>query len=412
MRSSWSRNLWVIWFTELVAIAGFSVASPILPLYVRQLGVSDPGAVALWAGAIFAAPAVTMALAAPIWGALSDRYGRKVMVERAMFAGAILIALCGLATTIEQLVVLRAIQGAFTGTISAATTLVAATVPRERAGYAQGLLQMAVYAGASVGPLLGGLVGDTLGFRATFFVTGAMLLAAALGVLFFVQEDFHPPERTAKRQALRAQLAPILGSGLIAGQLAIGFIVRVGPRLLGGMLPLFVESLAASQARVASLSGLISGVSAAAGAVGAVVMGRLGDRIGHRGIMIGGTLVSAVAHAAMAAAHSPGELVVWQALSGLAMGGIISSLSAALALLAPPGKEGIIYGVNTSLASVAGALGPLIGSGLVVWLGLRAPFVATAICFALTAPAALWLMPRRYECPAPATAPAGGSDGA
>jgi MFS transporter, DHA1 family, multidrug resistance protein len=405
---SWTRNLYVIWFTQLVAIAGFSVMSPILPLYVRELGVTDERAVTLWAGVVFSAPAVTMALAAPIWGALSDRYGRKMMVERAMFSGAVLIALAGLARTIEQLIVLRAIQGALTGTITASTTLVAASAPRERAGYAQGMLQMAIYVGASVGPLLGGLVADALGYRATFWVTGILLFIAAILVLLFVREDFRPPERsslaspsTSLSQRLRGQFAPVLGSSLIMGLLGLGFISRMGPRLIGAMLPLFVESIAPSGARVASLSGLVSGVSAAAGALGAVALGRLGDRSGHRPIMICCSLVSVGAYAATYAVQGPGLLLALQALAGLAMGGTLSSLSAALAVVAPSGQEGIIYGVNASLTSVSNAIGPLIGSGLAVWLGLRSPFMACAAVFALSMLAAARLMPKQLACESP-----------
>jgi len=161
-RINWRHNLYAIFITELVAMAGFSVVGPILPLYIRELGVQSEDAVRLWSGIIFSAPAVTMTLASPIWGALSDRHGRKVMVVRAMFGGAIIIALAGLAQNVQQLAVLRAIQGALTGTVTAATTLVATTVPRRHAGYALGLLQMAIYAGASVGPVMGGLVADSL----------------------------------------------------------------------------------------------------------------------------------------------------------------------------------------------------------------------------------------------------------
>ena len=73
---SWRRNLVAIWFAELVAIVGFTVVSPLLPLYVRELGVQGEQEVRIWAGAVFSVQAVTMAIFGPIWGALSDRYGR------------------------------------------------------------------------------------------------------------------------------------------------------------------------------------------------------------------------------------------------------------------------------------------------------------------------------------------------
>ncbi|MCK4315628.1 MAG: MFS transporter, partial [Anaerolineae bacterium] len=198
---SWRRNLLAIWFAELVAIIGFTVVIPLLPLYVQELGVQGEQEIRIWSGVIFSAQAVTMAIFGPIWGALSDRYGRKVMVERAMFAGAILITLMGLAQSVQQLVLLRALQGALTGTVTAANVLVATTAPRERVGYALGMLQMAIYAGASAGPLLGGLVADHFGYRVAFWITGALLFLAALGVLVFVKEEFHPFAPPVSEQA-------------------------------------------------------------------------------------------------------------------------------------------------------------------------------------------------------------------
>ena len=121
---SWRRNLLAIGFAELVAIIGFTFVIPLLPLYVQELGVQGEQEVRIWSGVVFSAHAVTMAIFGPIWGALSDRYGRKVMVERAMSAGAILITLMGFAQSVEQLALLRALQGALTGTVTAANVLV------------------------------------------------------------------------------------------------------------------------------------------------------------------------------------------------------------------------------------------------------------------------------------------------
>ena len=126
----WKRNLYVIWVAELVAIAGFSFVFPFQPYYVQELGVTDLKQVEFWSGLLFAAQAIPMAIFAPIWGSLSDRYGRKLMVERAMFGGAVVLAAMGLVQNVQQLVILRVIQGALTGTVAAATSLVASSTPR------------------------------------------------------------------------------------------------------------------------------------------------------------------------------------------------------------------------------------------------------------------------------------------
>jgi len=363
--------------------------------------------VQIWSGVVLSAHAVTMAIFGPIWGALSDRYGRKVMVERAMFSGALLIALMGFAQNVQQLTLLRALQGVLTGTVTAATALVATAAPRERIGYAMGMLQMAVYAGASAGPLLGGLVADSLGYRAAFLVTGVLLFLAALGVLIFVKEEFRPvvppveeqvaadTGRLALRRRVWNRLAPVLGSPPLLGLLGVRLVMRLGARLLGPVLPLFIQDIALAGARVASITGLVSGVSAVAGAVGALWLGRLGDRIGYRGILMACAIASAVCYVPQSLVDAPGWLLLLQAGTGLAMGGILASISASLARLAPEGQEGIVYGVDASVVSVANGIGPMVGSALAVWLGLRAPFLFAAGIFGLAGIAAARLLPRR-----------------
>ena len=67
---------------------GFSIIFPFLPLYIKELGASSNLGIEFLAGLVFSGQAFTMMIAAPIWGTLADRYGRKIMVERALFGGA------------------------------------------------------------------------------------------------------------------------------------------------------------------------------------------------------------------------------------------------------------------------------------------------------------------------------------
>ena len=152
----WRRTLYTVWFTEFIAIVGFSFVIPFIPYYIQELGVTDRQQVVLWAGLATSLMSVSFAIMAPIWGMLADRHGRKLMVMRATFAGAILMALMGFVTNVQQLVLLRIVQGMFTGTIAAATALVASVVPKQHSGAAIGSLQNAVYLGTSLGPLLAG----------------------------------------------------------------------------------------------------------------------------------------------------------------------------------------------------------------------------------------------------------------
>ena len=199
----WRRNLYIMFAVQLVSMSGFSLVFPFLPLYIKQLGISTGGSTEFWSGLVFSAQPLTMMISAPIWGAVADRFGRKLMLARAMFGGAVLLAAMGFAQSAEQLALLRALQGLVTGTIPAANALVAASAPREHCGEALGLLQTGAWVGVAVGPLLGGVIGDAVGFRESFWITGILLALSGAAVLLWVEEDFHPVDK-ARRPKLIA----------------------------------------------------------------------------------------------------------------------------------------------------------------------------------------------------------------
>ena len=395
---AWQRNLYVIWVSQLVAIIGFAVVFPFLPYYVQELGVTELHEVELWSGVLFATQAVTLAIFAPIWGTLSDRYGRKLMVQRAMFGGAITLAAMGFVQDVWQLAVLRAIQGMLTGTVSAATTLVASSTPRERSGYALGLLQMAVWSGASVGPLVGGLIADTWGYRAAFWVTGILLFIAGLTVWRFVEEDFQPPDGDKDKAGggFFEGVRLVVRQRSLLSLFSIRFLIRLSVRLIGPVLPLFVQSIVAPTARLATITGLISGVQAGASAIGAVTLGRASDRIGYRRVLLTCAALGALLYVPQFFVTSPWQLLILQGATGLAMSGVLASTSALLANLAPEGRQGAVYGVDASVVSAANAVGPMLGASVAAAVGLRAPFLLTAGGLAL-ASGLVWLLLPRNE---------------
>jgi DHA1 family multidrug resistance protein-like MFS transporter len=401
---AWKRNLYVIWVAELVAIAGFSVVFPFLPYYVQELGITDLHEVELWSGLLFAAQAVTMAIFAPIWGSVADRYGRKLMVQRAMFGGAFVLAAMGFVQNVQQLAILRLIQGMLTGTVPAATTLVASSTPRERAGYALGLLQTAVWTGASIGPLLGGLVADTWGYRAAFWVTGLLLFIAGLTVWRFVQEDFTPPARQKDNpeDGFWHGLKLVVQSKGLRSLFSVRILVRLGVRTLGPILPLFVQSLIPNSTRVASIAGLVSGVSAATSAVGAVTLGRASDRLGYRRVLLVCALLAALVYIPQFFVTNPWQLVILQGALGVVMSGVLASTSALLATLAPEGHQGAVYGIDTSVVSTANAIGPMLGASIAAALGLRAPFILAAATLVMAAGLTWWLVPKTQKITSPA----------
>ena len=138
---NWKRSFYAILVAETLAMIGFNAAVPIIPFYVRDLGVSGPARLNIWVGACATAYSICMFLFAPIWGQLADSRGKRLMFLRALIAGLVVTVLTAFADRPWQVLVLRGLLGALTGTFSAATILVATISPRERLGYTLGMLQ-------------------------------------------------------------------------------------------------------------------------------------------------------------------------------------------------------------------------------------------------------------------------------
>lgn len=392
---SWKRNLWVIWAAELVAIAGFSVVSPFLPYFVQDLGITGVDRVGLWSSALFAAQAVTMTIFSPIWGALSDRFGRKVMVQRAMFGGALVFLAMGFVQNVWQLLALRALQGVLTGTVAAATTLVASTTPRHRAGYALGMLQMAIWVGSSLGPMLGGFVADMWGYRAAFWVTGSLLFFSGVTVRRLVHEDFAPARDAGKPTGgLWHGFQLVLRDRGLMGLLSVRVMARLASSTMTPILPLFIQSLVAVPDRVASTAGLISGVSAATSAIAAVVLGRAGDRKGYRRILLTCVALAVALYIPHYFVSTIWQLLLLQASVGIAMSGMLSAISALMANLAPEGYQGSVYGADSTATSLASGIGPMAGASLAAVSGLRMPFLLSALLYAIAATVTWRVVPR------------------
>jgi DHA1 family multidrug resistance protein-like MFS transporter len=124
------------------------------------------------------------------------------------------MGLQGLAQNVWQLFALRAVQGAFVGTVPAAAALVAANTPPDRVAYAMGLLQMAQFTSGTAGPLIGGVLADTFGFRQTFILTASLFGVAGLLLAFGVKEEFEPPaERRGPLESFIGNIRDIATSG-------------------------------------------------------------------------------------------------------------------------------------------------------------------------------------------------------
>lgn len=377
----WQITLYAVFATQLLTMVGFSFVFPFLPLFVRELGIENPGEAAFWAGALGAAQGVSMFLVAPVWGLLADRWGRKPMLLRALFGASVTMAAMGLVTNVYQLLVLRFIQGLLTGTMGAAMALVAGETPRPKLAYAIGVLQMSVFVGNTFGPLGGGILSEALGFRATFLVTATMLFLSGVAVLVLVRERFEPL-KSAPTASLRfwenfrlpgppGQVLPIL---------VVIFFVYAGPSLIMPSLPLYVQKLTGN-GQAALMAGVALAVMGLTSALGSPLAGSLSERFDLRLVLIVCCFGAGLLYLPGGWATSIGFLVLVLAIVGFFKGGLVTASNTLLGMMIPQERHGAAYGVAQSIHAAAFGLGPLLGGILASTLGLGQVFVATGVLF-------------------------------
>jgi DHA1 family multidrug resistance protein-like MFS transporter len=391
---SWKRTLYILFFAQVMVAVGFSSIYPFLPLYVEQLGSTTGMSIELLAGLIYSVQALTMMIASPFWGVVADRFGRKLMVVRSMYGGAIVIFLMTFASSAEQLVFLRALQGLLTGTLSAANALVASEVPRRESGYAMGLLQMGISVGTAVGPLVGGVVADTFGYSAVFYITALCLLLGGLTVTFGVHENFKPVrhEKGRKINLVSSWQSLLMLPGVFMVYV-MRFITSMGRVMTIPIIPLFIKDLLSNSASVNTFTGLVIGVTSGATMISTVILGKLGDRTGYRRILVTAMMVLAVGFATEGYVTVGWQLLALQALVGMALGGVIPIISAILANYTKAGDEGLAFGLDNSVTAAGRGVAPLLGAAVAIAWGYPLTFVLTGLVFAVSTVLVVWKLP-------------------
>ncbi|MEZ4572847.1 MAG: MFS transporter [Thermomicrobiales bacterium] len=281
-----------LWIAQLMTIMGFSMRTPFLPFFLEDIGASSFSSQALWAGAINAGGALIMAISAPVW-ASSPTGAAELMVLRAMFMASFTVNLMSLAQSPWHLLGLRFLEGAFTGTVAASTTLVASTTPRHHRGFALGMMQTAVFSGASAGPLIGGILADQLGYRPTFVIAGMLIFASAIVVVTQVQEHFVRPDPDAEGDATGPSTRMLLFGAAMLAMIGVMFALRAGNSAIQPIMPLYVKDLASSGS-VATLAGLTLGIAGLTSALSAITLGRMADKIEHRRILVPAAFATAI----------------------------------------------------------------------------------------------------------------------
>ncbi len=374
---TWRKNLYSLWFAQFVTAIGLSMVIPFLPLYVRELGVTEASRVKIWSGLIFSAPFMVAMFLQPLWGILGDRRGRKPMVVRAMFGLALANLLMGFARNVPELLALRFFQGSLSGFVAPSLALLASCTPKERTGQALGTLQSSLVTGMIIGPLFGGFLAHFIGYRPIFFWTGFFCLIGGLIVVKFIKEDF-VRDNGKRKPGLKENLSQVFHSPQLRMMLVLLIVAQFSIMLATPFLSLYVEMLKVSPEYVALMTGIVFGITGVANAIMAPFWGKRGDRIGHYRILrysLTGMTVFFVPQAFVTDAY---QLLILRAGLGIFIAGLMPTINTIVQRNTAEQARGGIYGIFQSGLLLGNMAGPLLGGLMAASLGLRTIFGITA----------------------------------
>lgn len=363
---------------QAISSSSYSISAPFLPLFIQQLGVHPLSKVEEWAGIVGSINFIMAAIFAPIWGSLADRFGRKAMVVRSSFFGAIASALMGLSGNVWELTGARAIMGMFGGFSSAATALVASQVPGSSLGFALGWMATAQMVGTLIGPLLGGLIADVShNYRAVYFWSAGGVMIAAIVGWFFVHEDFEKKPRDIEAPSSWAQFREISRHPELVPLLVVLVVTNLTTLALQPVVPLFVQNMMGNSALLATVAGAAFAVVGVGDLIASPLLGKRSDKIGYRR-----TVVICMIGAGLFTIPQAYTNNVWVFLGlrfcvGLFLGGILPTAQAWIGRLFTKERRGMVYGLSYSASFLGMFMGPLFGGYVASWLGFGAVFLIT-----------------------------------
>ena len=385
---TWKRTVYISLVCVFCTAFGVSQLAPILPLYFHDLGVQTPEAMSLWSGLATGATYIIVCLAAPFWGRVADKKGRKITLIRSSFGMALCNVLIAFQTTPEGVVLIRLIQGLVSGFYSASITLIASETPIERTGWALGLLASANLAGSLIGPLLVGYIADTVGIRNDFIIVGALMGLAGVLATIFIHENYVPqpnPEKLSIRK-LKEQI-PEFNS--IVALCVASFIYAICIMSLQPVISVYIKGIVPSDTEnLAFIAGAVFSAMGIAQLMSSSPLGKLVDKIGPRKVLVVSLIYVGILNIPQAYVSDVYQLAIIRFLQGFGLGGMLPALNTYLSSKTPREFTGQVFSYNQSCLFFGYFLGSVGGASLMAWLGFTTLFWVSGGLFIISA---LWI---------------------
>jgi multidrug resistance protein len=375
------RQLWVLMATVFVDMIGAMMVLPLLPFYVIRFG-ARPSLVGPLIGAFFVAQLAT----SPLWGRLSDRYGRRPLILVGLLLSAVSYVLFGLASSIWMLLLSRLVQGVGSGTVGVVQAYVSDSIaPHERAK-ALGWVTAAISAGVVIGPLIGSSA-TYLGSSAPGYLAAGLCVVNVLFAARWLPEsrrgDSAAADRSKQRprRSLRKAIAEVLRepTSPVASLIWLYAVGMMAFMAMNGVLALYLGRVYGVTEK--TIGYFYTYVGAISLIMRALLLGPAVRRFGEVGAMRLGTLALALG---MAAIPLPAWLPISPAARVACLALVVLAVPVGTALLFPSttalvsrrasrDETGQVMGVQQAFGGVARLLGPLWSTAAFGW-SVNLPF--------------------------------------
>ncbi len=360
------RNLSILFFTMVVVMLGFGMVIPIMPFYIETFGA---GGSAL--GMLMATYGIMQFLFAPVWGSLSDYYGRKPVLLLGVIGNALAMILMGLSSELWMLFAARALAGMLSSaTLPTAMAYIGDSTSEENRGGGMGIIGAAMGIGMVLGPGLGGwLAGSSLSIP--------FILAGALSVLAFVLILLILPESLLQKSATRKITGPQLSVlwQALAGPLGIlfilSFLLSFGLTNFEGVFGLYAaRKYGYGPQQVGTILTMVGIISAV---IQGFLVGPLTRRFGEVIIIRLAFMNTAIGFILMVLAQT--NLQVWLTVSYfVTSNAMLTPTVSSLISKRATGGQGIAMGLNNSFMSLGRIVGPL-WAGFAFDSGINLPYL-------------------------------------
>jgi DHA1 family multidrug resistance protein-like MFS transporter len=306
------------------------------------------------------------------------------MVERSLISFVVLMAAMAYVTRVWHVLAIRAVQGLFAGYGSLSVAMAAESAPRNRMPAAIGLVQTAQRIGPGVGPVLGGALAGLVGLRRAFIAT-ALFYAVGLVVVHVMYDDraTHspgpPPSETG-----RVTFRNVFAFQNFVLMMSVIFALQFVDRSFGPVLPLYVEQVGISHARVPIVAGVLFSIMACAGALGHHFCGKLLARYTSRTVIGGSAAVAALGSGVLGLSGHVPTMCAASVLLGIGIGAAMTASYSAAGAVIPPSAHGSGFGMLTSASLVGMAASPFI-AGFLGGASIRVVFLVDLALMALVA---------------------------